>query len=89
MSAEVLALEEPAWVGDGDTVWAPHRREEETGRIVYVRCEVACAAGRNARVVNRPRGIDRWFSLDSLRVPSGDPHTYSRLPEIVKPPLQP
>lgn len=45
------------------------------GMMVYVHvkgalllCEVACAAGNEARVVNDMHGINRWVDVDDLRV---------------------
>lgn len=65
---------EPDWLSDGDDVWLPVSRDDDSGKTRVVKCRVAVAAGDHARIVNEERNIDRWFALRSLLVGPGDPH---------------
>ena len=62
----------PRWAEEEMRVIAPFPTEEKPRQGAW--CKVAVAAGHHARVVNSKLGIDRWFHLDDLRVPVGDPH---------------
>jgi len=62
----------PRWAEEGMEVLAPFATEDRPRQ--GLRCRVAVAAGYHARVVNEKRGFDRWFHLNDLRVPIGDPH---------------
>jgi hypothetical protein len=73
-----MDFEEPAWVEDGMIVWIWWNRERNS----LLRCEVACAAGNHARVVNASRSVDKWFAIGDLQVPKGDSHGYDALPDL-------
>lgn len=49
------------YVDDGQEVWFTVGRD-------LVRCRVAAAMGRTARVVNERRGIDTWADVAELLV---------------------
>ena len=55
----------PAWVEDGMEVWLLWSRTERT----MLRCNVACAAGKDARIVNERYGVDKWVAIGDLLVP--------------------
>jgi hypothetical protein len=59
---ETKNLKVPDYVHDGMFVLIPWAG----GTGIW--CEVLVAAGNRARVFSRERGIDEWFSLESLRV---------------------
>lgn len=60
----------PRFVNDGEVVFIPWRID---GKLFALRCEVACAAGNEARVVNEKREVDKWLPLNHLYVPPDDP----------------
>jgi len=75
----------PRWVEERMTVIVPFngvevdpfkglQATEAVRTLLGVKCSVSVAAGYHARVVNEERKIDRWFHIDQLRVPEGDPH---------------
>ncbi len=63
----------PRYVNDGEEVWI---RWPQKGPGVGLRCKVAVAMGRTARVVNEAMGVDRLYDIDDLLVPPDDPRAH-------------
>ncbi len=68
---------EPRWVEEGMSVWLPWNPEtNKPGRSMTgtaLHCTVAVAAGYHARVVNAKFGVDHWYHITSLYVPTTHP----------------
>jgi hypothetical protein len=58
---EIKGFRHITHTNDGQEVWF-------ASGLDLVRCKVAAAMGRTARIVNHNRGIDTWADVDELFV---------------------